>query len=103
MSRTVWNGWHRELGRSTTRFFSALASGDRKALAQLAPDVAVRAKLPSGLSPEAVCDSQNPDTPGTAVVAGAAPLPDGRRAPWSLWWTRGPSGWRLTGAAPVLQ
>jgi len=63
----------------------------------------LRAALPVGLSPEAACDSQNPDTPGTAVVAAAAPLPDGRRAPWSLWWSRGRSGWRLTGAAPVLQ
>jgi hypothetical protein len=103
VSRKVWNDWHRQLGRVVTRFFSALASGDRKALAELVPDVAVRAKLPSGLSAEAACDSQNPKTPGNAVVAAAAPLPDGRRAPWSLWWSRGPSGWRLTGAAPVLQ
>jgi len=103
VSRQVFNGWHRELQRSATRFFSALASGDRKTLAELAPDAALRATLPAGLSPEAACDSQNPHTPGTAVVAAAAPLPDGRRAPWSLWWSRGPSGWRLTGAAPVLQ
>jgi len=103
VSRQVFNGWHRELGRSATRFFSALASGDRKTLAELAPDAALRAGLPAGLSPEAACDAQNPDTPGTAVVAAAAPLPDGRRAPWSLWWSRGRSGWRLTGAAPVLQ
>jgi hypothetical protein len=103
VSRQVFNGWHRELQRSVTRFFSALASGDRKTLADLAPDAALRATLPAGLSPEAACDSQNPDTPSTAVVAAAAPLPDGRRAPWSLWWSRGPSGWRLTGAAPVLQ
>ncbi|MDO8474990.1 MAG: hypothetical protein Q7W02_02140 [Candidatus Rokubacteria bacterium] len=103
VSRQLFNGWHRELGRSATRFFSALASGDRKALAELAPDVALRARLPVGLLAEAACDSQNPDTPGTAVVAAAAPLPDGRRAPWSLWWSRGASGWRLTGAAPVLE
>lgn len=103
VSRQVFNGWHRELQRSATRFFSALASGDRKTLADLVPDAALRARLPAGLSPEAACDSQNADTPGTAVVAAAAPLPDGRHAPWSLWWGRGPSGWRLTGAAPVLQ
>jgi hypothetical protein len=103
VSRQVFNGWHRELQRSATRFFSALASGDRKALAELAPDAALRRRLPVGLLAEAACDAQNPDTPGTAVVAAAAPLPDGRRAPWSLWWSRGPSGWRLTGAAPVLQ
>ena len=103
VSRKVWNGWHRELGRSAMRFFSALSSGDRKALAELVPDAALRARLPVGLLAEAACDSQSPDTPGSAVVAAAAPLPDGRRAPWSLWWRRGPSGWRLAGAAPVLQ
>jgi hypothetical protein len=103
VSRQLFNGWHRELGRSATRFFSAIASGDRKTLRELAPDAALRARLPVGLVPEAACDSQNPDTPGTAVVAAAAPLPGGRREPWSLWWGRGPSGWRLTGAAPVLK
>jgi hypothetical protein len=103
VGRQVFNGWHRELQRSATRFFSAVASGDRKTLADLAPDAALRATLPRSLLPEAACDSQSPRTPGTAVVAAAAPLPDGRRAPWSLWWSRGPSGWRLTGAAPVLQ
>jgi hypothetical protein len=103
VSRQVFNGWHRELGRSATRLFSALASGDRKTLADLAPDAALRATLPAGLVAEAACDFRNPDTPGTAVIAAAAPLPDGRRAPWSLSWSRGPSGWRLTGAAPVLQ
>jgi len=84
VSRRAFNGWHRELHRSTTRFFSALASGDRKTLADLAPDAALRATLPAGLSPEAACDSQSPDTPGTAVVAAAAPLSAGRLAPWSL-------------------
>lgn len=101
--RQLYNGRHRELGRAATRFFSALASGDRKALTELAPDAALRARLPAGLVAEAACDSENPDTPGTAVVPATAPLPDGRRAPWSLWWGRGPAGWRLTGAAPVLQ
>jgi len=103
VSRQLFNGWHRDLQRSATRFFSAVKSGDRKTVADLAPDAAVRARLPAGLLPEAACDSQNPDTPGTAIVAAAAPLGDGRRQPWSLWWGRGPSGWRLTGAAPVLK
>jgi hypothetical protein len=99
----VFNGWHRELQRSAVRFFSALKSGDRKTVDLLAPDPALRRKLPVGLLPEAVCDAQSPDTPAAAIVAAAAPLPDGRREPWSLWWSRGPSGWRLTGAAPVLR
>jgi len=102
-SRQVFNGWHRDLQRSATRFFSAIKSGDRRTVAELAPNAAVRARLPAGLLPEAACDSQNPDTPGTAIVAAAAPLSDGRREPWSLWWGLGPAGWRLTGAAAVLK
>jgi hypothetical protein len=102
-SRHLFNGWHQDLQRSATRLFTALASGDRRTLAALAPDAALRARLPTALVPEAVCDSRNPDTPGTAVVAAAVPLPGGRRVPWSLWWAPGPSGWRLTGAAPVLK
>jgi len=102
-SRQAFNGWHRDLQRSVTRFFAAQASGDRKTLAELVPDASVRAGLPRGLVPEAVCDSQNPDAPGTAVVAAAVPLSAKGRSPWSLWWSRGPSGWRLTGAAPVLE
>jgi hypothetical protein len=103
VGRHVFHGWHRELQRSATRFFAALATGDGKALAELVPDASLRARLPRGLLPEAACDSQNPDTPGTAIVAAAAPLPSGARSPWSLWWGRRPSGWRLTGAAPVLE
>ena len=101
--RQVFNGWHRELQRSATRFFAALAAGNGKTLAELVPDAALRARLPRGLAPEAACDSQNPDTSGTAIVAAAVPLPSGARSPWSLWWGRSPSGWRLTGAAPVLE
>jgi hypothetical protein len=103
VSRQVFNGWHRDLQRSATRFFAALAAGDRKSLAELVPDASVRARLPRGLLPESACDLQNPDTPGTAIVAAAVPLPSGGRSPWSLWWGRSPAGWRLTGAAPVLE
>jgi hypothetical protein len=103
VGRQVFNGWHRELQRSATRFFAALATGDRKTLAELVPNASLRARLPRGLLPEAACDSQNPDTPGTAIVAATAPLPSGARSPWSLWWSRRSSGWRLTGAAPVLE
>jgi len=103
VSRQVFNGWHRDLQRSATRFFAALASGDRKTLAELVPDASVRARLPRGLLAEPACDSQSPDTPGTAIVAAAVPRPSGGRSPWSLWWGRSPGGWRLTGAAPVLE
>jgi hypothetical protein len=77
--------------------------GDGKTLAELVPDAALRARLPRGLVPEAACDAQNPDTSGTAIVAAAVPLVSGARSPWSLWWGRNPSGWRLSGAAPVLE
>lgn len=103
VSRQVFNGWHRELQRSVTRFFAAVAVGDGKTLAELVPDPSLRSRLPRGLRPEAVCDAQNPDKPGTASVAAGATLPSGARAPWSLWWGGGPSRWRLTGAAPVLE
>jgi hypothetical protein len=103
ISRQVFNGWHRDLQRSATRFFAALAAGDRRTLGELVPDAALRARLPRTLVPEPACDSQTPDTPGTAIVAAAVPLPAGARSPWSLWWARASSGWRLTGAAPVLE
>ena len=103
VSRQLFNGWHRDLQRSATRLFSTLVSGDRKSLAELVPDTAVRARLPALLWAEAVCDAEISGTPVVAVVAAVAPLPDGRREPWSLWWRRGAAGWRLTGAAPVLE
>ena len=103
VSRQVFNGWHRELQRSATRFFAALAAGDRKTLVELVPDAALRARLPRALAPEPACDSQNPDTPSVAIVAAGVAATSGGRVPWSLWWGRTPSGWRLTGAAPVLE
>ena len=84
----------------------AVESGDRRALAELAADPALRARLPQALVPEPACDAANAESPGTVVVAATeergagAPAP---RSPWSLWWSRDPRGWRLAGAAPVLQ
>jgi len=110
--RQVVNAWHRELQGAVERFFAALAGGDRNRLTGLVPDARLRARLPAGLRPEPACEAQNPDTPGTVVVAATdeQPAPSDssrvaalRRAPWSLWWSRAPSGWRLAGAAPVLQ
>ena len=103
VSSRVFNGWHRDLQRSATRLFAAIGSGDLKTVGLLVPDPALRKRLPPGLVPEAACDAQSPDAPATVVVAAAAPRPDGRREPWSLWWSRGSSGWRLTGAARVLE
>jgi hypothetical protein len=99
--RQLVNAWHRELGAATSRFFSALATGDARALAGLVPNAALRARLPAGLRPEPACDQQNPDA--STVVVAATDEGSGRRSPWSLWWRRGPRGWRLAAAAPVLQ
>ncbi len=115
--RHVWNGWHRDLGSVVSAFFSALAGGDARRLAELVPDARLRQRLPAGLRPEPACEAQSPDMPGLVVVAATderlAGAPDGRAlrpstnghgpAPWSLWWTRAASGaWRLSAAQPVL-
>src|SRR5262249_22291651 len=99
--RTV-NGWHRELHVSVTRFFDAVRVGDRHRLAELAPDATMRARLPRDLEPEPVCDTRDPDAGGAIMVA-APGRRGGQRVPWSLAWRRGPSGWRLTAASPMLQ
>ena len=102
-NRKVFEGWHRELQVSVTRFFSALSAGDQTTLAELVPDRALRARLPRGLVAEPACEQRAPGAPATAVVAATEPLPPGTPRPWSLSWTRGPRGWRLSHAAPVLQ
>jgi hypothetical protein len=98
----VINGWHRELGAAAARVFSALTAGDRRALGDLVPDAALRSRLPASLVAEPACDA--PAAGGGSTVLVAATAYDGGRAvPWSLTWTRGPRGWRLTAAAPMLQ
>lgn len=104
--RQTYNGWHRDLARAVARFFAAVESGDRRALAELVPDPALRARLPPALVAEPVCDAANAESPGTVVVAATEERAGGARAPrspWSLWWSRDPRGWRLAAAAPVLQ
>jgi hypothetical protein len=115
--RQTLNAWHRDLSREVTRFFAAMESGDRRALAELVPDAALRARLPGALVAEPVCDMAGEATkpaasagsstvPSTVVVAATEERPDhgsASRSPWSLWWSRQPRGWRLAGAAPVLQ
>jgi hypothetical protein len=104
--RQIFNAWHRDLAREVMRFFAAMESGDRRALTELVPDAALRARLPGGLVPEPLCDVASPDSPSTVVVAATderAAHRTNARSPWSLWWSRQPRGWRLAGAAPVLQ
>ena len=100
--RRVVNGWHRELQSAVTRFFGALGADDRKALAELVPDASLRARLPRELQADAVCDERNPAAPATVIVAATREHAQ-QRVPWSLAWRRGPSGWRLAAATPVLQ
>lgn len=100
--RRVVNGWHRELQRAVTRLFAALGADDRTVLAELVPDATLRAQLPRELQAEPVCDEADLAAPGTVTVA-ATRAHGQQRVPWSLTWRRGPRGWRLAAAAPVLQ
>ncbi len=100
--RRVLDGWHRELGAAADRLFQALRSGQSSALGELVPDRALRGRLPRTLAAEPACDLQSPAAPGTVVVA-ATEKREGRQIPWALHWSRGPRGWRLIGASPVLE
>ena len=101
--RHVANGWHRELGAVADRLFRALAEADVRALGQLVPAPALRARLPRSLVPEPVCEQLGPAGPRGPVTVAATELRAGRRVPWALSWTRGPAGWRIQTAAPVLE
>ena len=98
--RRLIHGWHRELGAAAARLFEVVGSGDQRVVAALVPDPALRERLPPSLAAEPGCDQQG--TPAAVSVAATAQV-EGRRVPWTLTWSRGPRGWRLTGAAPVLQ
>ncbi len=101
--RQISNGWHRELGAAADRFFRALAEDDARALGLLVPAPALRARLPRHLVAEPVCEQAGPAGPRGPVTVAATELRAGRRVPWALGWTRGPTGWRLHAAAPVLE
>ena len=101
--RQVANGWHRELGAAADRFFRALAEADARALVQLVPGPALRARLPRSLTAEPVCEQAGPAGPRGPVTVAATELRDGRPVPWALTWTRGPTGWGVQTAAPVLE
>ena len=100
--RRVVNGWHRELQSAVARLYDALAADDRKTLVELVADPSLRARLPRDLRAEPVCDEQDPAAPATVIVA-ATREHDQQRVPWSLAWRRGPRGWRVTAAGPVLE
>jgi hypothetical protein len=100
--RRVVNGWHRELQSAVTRLYAALGADDRRTLVELVADPSLRARLPRDLRAEAVCDERDPAAPATVIVA-ATRERDHQRVPWSLAWRRGPRGWRVAAAGPVLQ
>jgi hypothetical protein len=58
-------------------------------------DRALRTRLPSSLQPEPTCDARDGAAVSVAAVAD--------RKPWTLTFRRLAAGWRLTGAARVLQ
>ncbi len=96
VSQRQYEAWHRELRASVARLFTALAGGDRRAVAGLVPDPRVRERLPAKLEPEPVCDAMT----GANVSVAAS---DGHGSPWSLTFQRaGAAGWRVTSASPVM-
>ncbi len=96
--RTI-NGWHRELhSAAVSRLLRALAGADRRALAELVPAPAVRARLPDRLLPDPACDAPGDAPPSEARVAAVAPA---ERRVWDLRFRRLPDGWRLVDIAPA--
>jgi hypothetical protein len=93
------NAWHRDLHRTASRLFEALAKGDRAALGTLVPDAALRARLPATLRGEPACDGPlGPD--GIVSIAAVAGARTGAE-PWSLSFRRSGGRWRLVTAAPT--
>ena len=97
-SRQQFNVWHRDLRQSVSRFFTAMAVGDRTAIATLVPDARLRERLPSSLRAETACDAPDERNPEVVSVAAAA-----ENAPWQLTFRRSGPAWRLSSAAPVIQ
>jgi hypothetical protein len=97
VSRQQFNVWHRDLRQWVARLFTALASGDRRAMAALVPDRHLRDRLPPTLRPEPACDAPERGNPDAVSVAAAT-----ERAPWQLTFHRTGAAWRLGAAAPVI-
>jgi hypothetical protein len=98
-SRREHHGWHRELRLTVSRFFAALAAGDRAHLAALVPDAKLRDRLPPTLRAESACDAPDAVPPGAVSVAAVT----AEHRPWALTFGRAGGGWGLRTAAPVLQ
>lgn len=98
-ARRPIEGWHRELHATVQRLTSALAARDEPTVTALVPDRGLRGRLPAGLRIEPACDAREGEA-GEAISVAA--VGDDQR-PWALTFRRVASGWRLTGASPVLQ
>jgi len=98
VSRRQHHAWHLALHRTVEGLMTALAEGNRAALATLVADTQLLQTLPPRLQREAACDA--PDAPEPAAVSVAA---TGEGGPWTLTFRRSGGQWRLTSATPVLQ
>jgi hypothetical protein len=98
VGRRQHHAWHLALHRTVEGLMTALAEGNRAALATLVPDTQLLQTLPPRLQREAACDA--PDAPEPAAVSVAA---TGEGGPWTLTFRRSGGQWRLTSATPVLQ
>jgi hypothetical protein len=98
VGRRQYHAWHLVLHRTVEGLMTALAEGNRAALATMVPDRQLLQALPPRLQREAACDA--PDAPEPAAVSVAA---TGEGGPWTLTFRRTGGQWRLTSAAPVLQ
>jgi len=98
VSQRQFDAWHRDLRASASRFFAALAAGDRRTVLTFVPDAKVREKLPARLDAEPVCDAAG-GAKGEQVAVAAS---DAHGAPWTVTFQREGVRWRVTTAAPVI-
>jgi hypothetical protein len=95
VSRRQFEPWHRELHAVVERLTTALAAHDEPTLIAVVATRALRNRLPAALRAEPACDAREGDSVSVAAAE------QGR--PWTLTFRRQAGGWRLTGAASVLQ
>jgi len=97
--RRLASAWHRDFHAVVDRFFTALRTDDGAALAELVPDVRLRARLSSSLAPAPECDAGEGAAPSTVSVAA---MLSAERRPWALTFHRAGSAWHLIGAGPAI-
>jgi hypothetical protein len=98
VTQRQFDAWHRDLRASASRFFAALAAGDRRTVVSFVPDAKVRERLPARLDAEPVCDATG-GSKGEQIAVAAS---DGQGTPWTVTFQRDGARWRVTTAAPVI-